>query len=169
MRRAAILLGLLLAGCGEAVDFSGDAQVPDGYETYSGQGVSFAHPKLPEKADDRRVVFGGPEAFVELRVSPGKGNGSRGLEVYVRSYVAIAEGVGKAKVETTEQEVPGADGARLLEITSPPKAGANAKELTSRVLVVDRGPDIVQLSAGTQEGSQDKVDAGAVVASFRLR
>jgi hypothetical protein len=34
---------LLLVGCGGS-DFEGEIDVPDGYETYSGNGVSFVHP-----------------------------------------------------------------------------------------------------------------------------
>jgi hypothetical protein len=166
MRRVLALAGaLLVAGCGKAIEFAGDPEIPDGYATYSGQGFSFAHPKLPQKADDEVLTFGDRAAFVELRVRTDEPD----FEDYVHSYVTIAESVGNAEVETTRQEVPRAQDARLLEITSPPKAGANEKELSSRVLIVDRGDDVILLAAGTQEGSEEKVDADAVISSFRLR
>lgn len=150
MKRAAVLAALLLAGCG-------GAEVPDGYLTYSGQGVSFAHPDLPRKADEDRLVFGDEAAFVELRVKPGEE-----FETYVRSYVALAEGAGGAKLEIEERDVEKADAARLLKVEG-------REGLESRVLLVDRGDDVVLLSAGTRSGSRGEVDADAVVDSFRLR
>jgi hypothetical protein len=157
MRIALVLALLLLGGCGQAVDFGGDPDVPDGYETYSGMGVSFAHPKLPQQADDDKVRFGDENAFVELRVA-----GNERLEPYVRSYVALAEGAGRATVDVTEQEVPKADGARLLEVKAP-------KGLESRILIVARGGDVLLLSAGGRGAAREKVDADAVISSFRLR
>ena len=166
MRRALPLLAaLMIAGCGQAVDFEGDPEIPDGYATYSGQGLSFAHPKLPQKADDEVITFGDPTAFVELRVRADEPD----FDGYVDSYVVIAENIGKAKVKVTRQEVPRADDARLLEITAPPKKGGNEKELTTRALIVDRGTDVILLTAGAQEGSEAKVDPDAVISSFRLR
>ena len=162
MRRALLLAALVLSGCGQAVDFSGDADVPGGYETYEGQGVSFAHPKLPQTADDDRLRFGDEEAFVELRVAAGEAKTPRDFDVYVRSYVALAEGDGGADVEVTEQEVPRSDDARLLEV-------AGREGLESRILLVDRGDDVILLSAGSRDAGREKVDAEAVVSSFRLR
>ncbi len=162
MRQAlAIAAALLLAGCGEAVDFSGDADVPDGYKTYEGQGVSFAHPDLPQTTEDERLRFGDEKAFVELRVDPGEAATARDFDVYIRSYVALSEGAGRSKVELTEQKVPRADAARLMKVTGP-------EGLDSRILLVDRGKDVILLSAGTRTGGE-KVQADAVIASFRLR
>jgi hypothetical protein len=163
MRRVLGLLAaaLLLAGCGQAVDFEGDPEIPEGYATYKGQGFSFAHPKLPQKADDERVQFGDEKAFVEVRVDPGETPTPRDFDVYVRSYVALAEGAGRSEVEVTEQEVPRADAARLMKVTGP-------EGLKSRILAVDRGKDLILLSAGTRSGG-GSVDADAVVSSFRLR
>ena len=169
MRRALVAVALALGGCGEAVDFEGEADVPDGYATYSGQGVSFAHPELSRTEDDKKLLFGDPTAFVELRVREGEARTPRDFDVYLRSFTTIGETLGKAKLDITEQDVPGADDARLIKVKSPPKRGANAKELTSRILIVDRGDDVIQLSAGTQAGSEKKVDADAVISSFRLR
>ena len=162
MRRALLLGALLLAGCGQAVDFSGDADVPEGYETYSGQGLSFAHPKLPQKADDDRITFGDEKDFVELRVAAGEAATERDFRIYLDGYVTLARHAGDSEVEVTEQEVPKADAARLLEVTGP-------QGLESRVLVVDRGDDVILLSAGKRSGSAGKVDADAVISSFRLR
>ena len=159
---ATIVTALVLAGCGEAVDFAGDPDVPEGYETYTGQGVSFAHPKLSRNADDDRLTFGDERDFVELRVEAGEAATPRDFEVYVRSYVALAEGPGRGEAEVTEQEVPRADAARLLAVTGP-------EGLESRILVVDRGDDVILLSAGRRSGSRDSVDADAVISSFRLR
>ena len=162
MRRAALALALLLAGCGGGVDFEGDPDVPGGYATYSGQGVFFAHPDLPQRADDERVRFGDEDAFVELRVDAGKAATARDFEVYERGYVALAEGAGRAEVEASEQDVPKAGAATLLKVKGP-------KGLESRVLLVDRGDDVILLSAGTRSGEREAVDADAVIATFRLR
>ena len=163
MRRAAVIAAALLVGaCGQGRGFSGDPEVPEGYRTYSGQGVSFAHPDLSQTADDKRLRFGDENAFVELRVAQGEAATERDFDLYVRGYVTLAEAAGDAKVKNTEQEIPRADAARLLEVTAP-------RGLESRILLVDRGDDVILLSAGTRTGSREKVDADAVVASFRLR
>ena len=162
MRRALAILALALAGCGEAADFSGDAEVPGGYETYEGQGVSFAHPKLPESDDGKRLRFGDDKAFVELRVAGGEAATARDFRIYVDSYVVLARHAGDSEVDVTEQEVPGADAARLMKVTGP-------QGLESRVLLVDRGDDVILLSAGTRAGAGAPVDADAVIESFRLR
>lgn len=162
MRRALVILALALGGCGEAVDFEGDPDVPEGYATYEGEGFSFAHPKLPQTTKDERVRFGDEQAFVEVRVDAGETPTERDFDVYLRSYVALAEGAGNSKVDMTEQEIPRADAARLLKVTGP-------KGLKSRILVVDRGKDLILLSAGTRSGAGTSVDADAVISSFRLR
>ena len=43
---------LVLTGCGGS-DFDGEADVPDGYATYRGEGVTFVHPEgwKPETRD----------------------------------------------------------------------------------------------------------------------
>ena len=58
-----LLLGLLAAGalasCGGGDDFSGDADVPEGYKTFSTAGISFAHPgdwEVAERTDERLEV-----------------------------------------------------------------------------------------------------------------
>ena len=163
MRRALVILALALGGCGQAVDFSGDPEVPEGYETYSAQGVSFAHPKLSQNADDERVTFGDEKDFVELRIAASEAATARDFRLYVDGYVTLARHAGDSEVEMTEQEVPKADAARLLEVTKGPKG------LESRILMVDRGDDVILLSAGKRTGSAGKVDADAVISSFRLR
>ena len=155
MRRSFALLtlalGLIAASCGQSVDFSEKADIPGSFKLYeSPSGVSFAVPKALGEAkpvDGDTVRFGDETAFVELQTRAGKGDGFEG---YVRSYETVATTLGKAKVEITEQEVPGAEAARLFEIVSPPKKNANAAELRSRVLIVRRGGDVLVLSAGTQ-------------------
>ena len=163
MKRVLVILALALGGCGQAVDFSGDPEVPGGYETYEGEGVSFAHPDLPQSAEDDTVTFGDRRDFVQLRVAAGEAATERDFRIYVDGYVTVARHAGKSEVEMTEQDVPKADGARLLEVTEGPDG------LESRVLVVDRGDDVILLSAGRRSGSRDKVDADAVISSFRLR
>ena len=103
---------------------------------------------------------------MELLTRAGKGDGFEG---YVRSYETVATTLGKAKVEITEQEVPGAEAARLFEIVSPPKKNANAAELRSRVLIVRRGGDLLVLSAGTQEDAKTTFDPDTVIVSFRIK
>ena len=43
-RHLAVFAVLCLGGCGGS-DFEGDVDVPDGYATYKGNGVSFVHPE----------------------------------------------------------------------------------------------------------------------------
>ena len=45
LRLAALLAATLAAGCGGGGDLTGEADVPDGYTTFEGAGVSFAHPE----------------------------------------------------------------------------------------------------------------------------
>ena len=48
-----LLAVLALPGCGGDDGFDGNADVPDGYATYRGEGVTFVHPA--ELEADRRV------------------------------------------------------------------------------------------------------------------
>lgn len=161
MRRALVILVVAVGGCGEAADFGGDPEVPSGYGTYEGQGLSFAHPRLPKTDDGERLRFGDEKAFVELRVAEGEAATPRDFRIYVDSYVTLARHAGDSEVDVTEQQVPRADAARLMKVTGP-------QGLKSRVLLVDRGDDVILLSAGTRAGASESVDADAVVQSFRL-
>lgn len=179
MRRLAVVLAALaaLTGCGKAGDFSGAAEVPDGYEKVSQGGVSFWVPpglrreESPGEDGEVEVRYmdarasGAYVPYVSFRVRPGKG---AEFEGYVRSLVTVFEALGDAKVQAADVKVPGADRARRLDVEAPPKPGGNRSKIRSTTIVVERDGALVSLSAGAPEDREDRIDHEAVVGSFRL-
>lgn len=166
---AMLLAALALPGCGGS-DFEGEADVPDGYATYRGDGVSFVHPEgweaterdlgkgITEVRFQDPTAAGDGDAAVSLTVQPDVGDR---FDAMLDSERAVLESAGGAGVSQDEVDVPGARKAYRSKIESD---GAASEAID--VLAPD-GRHIA-LAAGGPDDQSDAVDAGAVVASFRL-
>jgi hypothetical protein len=166
---ALLLAALAVPGCGGA-DVEGEADVPDGYATYRGEGVSFVHPE-GWKATERELgkgitevrfqdpaAAGAGDAAVSLTVQPDVGER---FDAMLESERAVLESAGGAGVSQDEIDVPGARKAYRSTIESD---GAASEAID--VLAPD-GRHIA-LAAGGPDDQSDAVDAGAVVDSLRL-
>ena len=169
-----LLAALLLAGCGGADELSGEADVPEGYAVYRGEGVSFAHPdgfeaETKENANGTKEVTlkpGGadPEAYIHLTIAPDRGDD---IEPLARSVRVAAEGVFKAEPgEEREVDVAGATAARSLDIVQPERDGAPRIE-RSDLLVLGEDKRFFIFDVGAVAGT-DGIDRDAVIESFRL-
>jgi hypothetical protein len=178
----ALLLCLLagtLASCGGGDDFSGDADVPDGYKTYSTAGISFAYPgdwEVAERTDADgapAVEITPPEkaktpyGLIQLSISPGAGERFQSLADQRR---IVIRDVNNAKIESDEAvEIPGAEEALRAATVTPPGRGTDPIEVRSNSLDVlrDNG-DVIVLTAAAPQREGSEFDTEAVVSSFRL-
>lgn len=169
LRRPLPLLALLIAalalpGCGGS-DFEGKPDVPDGYATYRGNGVSFVHPAAWKPTTTElgkgvtEVRFQDPAAkgaaAVSLTVQPGVGDR---FDAVLDSEREVLETTAGADVSQDEVDVPGARKAYRSTIETD---AATSKAVD--VLAPD-GRHLA-LAAG---GDDDALDVDAVVASLRL-
>jgi hypothetical protein len=179
---SALLLCLLagsLASCGGGDDFSGDADVPDGYETFSTAGISFAYPEdwdVAERTDADgapAVEITPPEkaktpyGLIQLSISPGAGERFQSLADQRR---IVIRDVNNAKIESDEAvEIPGAKEALHASTVTPPGRGTDPIEVRSNSLDVlrDNG-DVIVLTAAAPQREGSEFDTEAVVSSFRL-
>jgi hypothetical protein len=162
MRLLPILLALLAAaGCG------GGGEIPDGYATYRGNGVSFVHPAGWEATTKSlghgitEVRFEDPETSgpaVSLTVQPDVGER---FDTQLEGERTVLESAGGAEVTFEEVDVAGAEKAVRSTIES---SGAKSEALD--VLAPD-GRHLA-LAAGGPKGEQGPLDTGAVVDSFRI-
>jgi hypothetical protein len=155
---------LCVAGCG------GAAEVPDGYATYEGNGVSFVHPEGWSATtrslgnDITEVRFQDPEASgrsaaaVSLTVQPGVGER---FDSQIEDERSVLESAGGAEVSQEDADVPGATKAVRSMIESD-----GAKSEAVDVLAPD-GRHLA-LAAGGPEGELGALDPEAVIASLRL-
>ena len=181
-RPLTLLLCLLAAGtlasCGGG-DFKGDPELPEGYETFSTAGISFAYPgdwdvaertdadgapaveiTPPEKAET-------PYGLISLSISPGAGERFESLADQRR---IVIRDVNDAEIESDEPvEIPGAREALRASTITPPGRGTDPVEVRSNSLDVlrDNG-DVVVLTAAAPEREGSELDVEAVVSSFRL-
>jgi hypothetical protein len=173
MRSYALLIPLALlalAGCGGS-GFDGDVDVPEGYATYSDRGVSFVHP-ADWKPTTKSLGHGitevrfqdpageAPEpAAISLTVQPGVGDR---FDSQLEGERRVLESVGGAKVSHDSVDVPGATKAVRSTIES---SAAKSEALD---LLVPDGRHLA-LAAGGPKGREGALDAGAVIASLRVR
>ena len=173
------LLAGYLASCGGGDDFSGDADVPDGYKTFSTAGISFAYPEDWEVAE-RTDADGAPAVeitppgkaetpygLIQLSISPGAGERFQSLADQRR---IVIRDVNNAKIESDEAvEIPGAKEALHAATVTPPGRGTDPIEVRSDSLDVlrDNG-DVVVLTAAAPQREGSEFDTEAVVSSFRL-
>jgi hypothetical protein len=165
----AVILLALAAGCG-GEELSGEADVPDGYATYRGEGVSFAHPdgfeaeartnaNGVEEVTLRDPSAGDGAATIHLTVAPERGDD---IEPLARSVRVATESIAKGEVgDEREVDVAGAVAARRMDISQPAPGGATVDRESLLVLAPDQRFYILSASG---EG----LDRDAVIRSFRL-
>jgi hypothetical protein len=166
----AVLIALLFAGCGGGGEFEGDVDVPDGYATYRGEGVSFVHPEAWRPATREltagvtEVRFQDPDAgeanapAVSFTFSDDVGDR---FDALLDSQRELLETAGEATVAQEEADVPGARKAYRSRIELPDATSEAVDVLTPE------GRHIA-LAAGGPDAESDAVDAAAVVESLRL-
>jgi len=176
---APVLLALL-AGCG-GDKLSGTVEVPKGYETYRGDGVSLAYPE-DWQVHTRKDSDGGssvritprsqaktPFGLILLVASP---DAEKRFANNLKGRRAVMRQVSKAEIESDEEvDVPGAKEAHRLTATAPPRAGTDPVEIKSDSLDVLRknGDTLTVVVAAPQRKGDDELDPKAVVDSVRLR
>ena len=168
-RYLAVFAVLCLGGCGGS-DFEGDVDVPDGYATYKGNGVSFVHPEdwqattksLGHEITELRFQdpdAGGPApSAVSFTVQPGA---AERFDSQLEGERSVLESAGGAKVSHEDVDVPGATKAVRSTIES---SGARSEAID----VLAHDGRHLALAAGGPEGEQDALDADAVIASLRV-
>ena len=181
-RRALLLPALLAlaAGCGGGDELAGKAEVPEGYTTYRGDGVSLAYPKRWQ-VHTRKDSDGGssvritprsqaktPSGLILLVASP---DAEKRFANNVKGRRAVMRQVSKAKIESDEEvDVPGTKEAHRLTATAPPRAGTDPVEIKSDSLDLlrDNGDTLTVVVAAPQRDGDDELDPEAVVGSLRL-
>jgi ABC-type glycerol-3-phosphate transport system substrate-binding protein len=160
---SALLALFALLGCG-GPSFEGQVDVPDGYATYRGNGVSFIHPAAwkPTTRDLGKgiteVRFQDPaadDAAVSLTVQPGVGDR---FDAMLDSEREVLETTGGADVSQDEVDVPGARKAYRSTI----ETGSAASQAVDVLMTDGRH---LALAAG---GDHDELDVDAVITSLRL-
>jgi ABC-type glycerol-3-phosphate transport system substrate-binding protein len=160
---------LALSGCGGDDGFDGSADVPDGYATYRGEGVTFVHPAA-WKPTTRELK----EGLTEVRFQEaGSGDAAPAVSLTVQADVgdrfddvldserAVLETTGGAKVTQDEVDVPGARKAYRSTIESDA-----AQSEAVDVLMPDGRH--VALAAGAPDGEDGALDVDAVIGSLRV-
>jgi hypothetical protein len=170
---AMLLVALAFLGCGDS-GFEGDVDVPDGYATYRGDGVSFVHPAAWEPTtreltdDVTEIRFQDPAASganaPAVSFTTQDGVGDR-FDALLDSQRRLLETTGDATVAVEEVDVPGARKALRSRIELP---GDGSPSTSEAVDVLTPDGRHVALAAGARDDESDAVDAGAVVSSFRL-
>jgi hypothetical protein len=169
-RTMLLTLGLLAFGACGGNGFDRDVDVPDGYATYRGDGVSFVHPAGWEPTrrslghDVTEVRFQDPSArgaadpAISFTVQPGVGDR---FDAQLDSELSVLESTGGAAVSREDVDFPGAEKAVRSSIES---------DRASSQVVDVLAPDgrHVALAAGGPEGELGPLDADAVVGSLRL-
>lgn len=170
---------LLLTACGGGEELSGEPEVPEGYTTYRGAGVSFAYPE-GWQVEEPRTAAGAPEVTITppdqsvtptgiilLSVKPGAGDRFESLADQRRVVIRAANG---GKLESDEPvELEGAQRALRLQTRTPPGQGTDPVEVRSQSLDVLRpNGDVVTLIAAAPQRDDVGLDPAAVVSSFRL-
>ena len=168
-----------LSSCGGGGGFSGDPDVPEGYETFSTAGISFAYPgdwQVAERTDadgapaveitppDKART---PYGLISLSISPGAGERFESLADQRR---IVIRDVNNAEIESDEAvEIPGAREALRASTITPPGRGTDPVEVRSNSLdVLRENGDVVVLTAAAPQREGSEFDVEAVVSSFRL-
>jgi hypothetical protein len=177
----ALLLCLAAAGCGggDSADFSGGADVPDGYKTYEHAGASFAYP--PDwQVDDAASEDGGqvvqitppdktetPYGLIRFSVTPKAGDRFKSLADQRR---LVIRDVNDGKIDSDEEvDIPGAKQALRATATTPPGQGSDPVEVKADSLdVLGENDDVMVLTVASPQRAGQKFDPAKIVDSFRL-
>jgi hypothetical protein len=174
----ALAAAALLAGCGGG-DLSGDPDVPSGYKTFKGAGVTFAYPgdwQVAQRTDADGVPFveitppdkaKTPYGLVQLTIDPKAGERFDSLADQRR---VAARSVADTKIDSDEAvDVEGAEKALRAKSTTPAGRGNDPVEVKSDSLDVLRSNgDVVVLVAAAPQRGGGGLDPEAVISSFRL-
>jgi len=175
-----LLATAAVAACGGGGDdFSGDANVPAGYKTFSTEGISFAYPadwqvserKDPEGAPAVEITppdkSKTPYGLIQLSVSPKAGSRFESLADQRRIVVKT---VNDAKIDSDGPvDIPGAKKALRAKATTPPGRGTDPVEVKADSLDVLRdNDDVVTLTVASPQRGGQTFDPGAIVDTFRL-
>jgi hypothetical protein len=160
-------------------DFSGDADVPDGYKSYSSAGVSFAYPSDWEVAE-RTSADGGPTVqitppdkaktpygLIQLSVTPDAGDRFNSLADQRR---LVMRDVNDGEIDSDEEvDIPGAKEALRAKATTPPGQGNDPVEVKADSLdVLRENGDVIVLTVASPERDGQSFDPAAIVDTFRL-
>jgi hypothetical protein len=172
-------LAVAATGCGGGGDFSGEPSVPDGYEQFTGAGVTFSYPggwEVREETDADGGPFvqitppdksKTPYGVVQLSVTPSAGDRFDSLADQRR---VVLRDVNDGKIDSDESvDIDGADRALRATVTTPAGQGNDPVEVKADTLDVlrDNGDMLVLTVAAPQRGEAE-LDPAAVVESFRL-
>lgn len=186
MRAVAVLLpalaaAVLASACGGAGggDLTGEVDVPEGYEQYSGSGVSFVYPKgwkVDESADAEGVPSvqitapdpsGTPGPLIQLVIAAKVGDR---FDSFVEQRRVVVEQVNDGTLDS-EKEVKLAGAKKTLRTTAtmPPRGGSDPVEVKSAALEILRDDgDVVVLTAADPQRDGAGLDREAVIDSFRF-
>jgi hypothetical protein len=172
-------LAAAATGCGGGGDFSGEPSVPDGYEQFTGAGVTFSYPggwEVREETDADGGPFvqitppdksKTPYGVVQLSVTPSAGERFDSLADQRR---VVLRDVNDGKIESDESvDIDGADRALRATVTTPAGQGNDPVEVKADSLDVLRGNgDMLVLTVAAPQRGEAELDPAAVVESFRL-
>jgi hypothetical protein len=175
----AFFVALLAPGCGGS-DFTGKADLPDGYTTYKGDRVSLAYPK-GWQVRTRKDSDGGssvqitprdrsktPFGLILLSASP---DAEKRFAKQMEGRRLVIKTVTKGKIESDEKvDVPHTKEAHRLVGTVPARGGSDPVEVKSDSLDLlrDDGDTLTVVAAAPQRDGDDELDPKAVVDSVRL-
>ena len=174
-----LLTAGLLSSCGGS-DFSGDPKVPDGYKTYSADGISFAYPgdwQVARRTDQEGAPVveitppdksKTPYGLISVLVSPKAGDR---FESLVDQSRIVVRDVNNGKIDSDESvDIPGAKKALRSTATVPADQGSDPVEVKSDNLdLVRDNDDVVNLTVAAPQRDGQDFDPAAVVDSFRLK
>jgi hypothetical protein len=171
------LAGAVLSGCGGGGAL--DAEVPAGYVTFRGEGVTFAHP--PGWQPDRRPF---PEGGAQIFFAPP----SPGPAPFAQISFAVERGVTPEEFESSNDQVRSGlverrsaeiisdeevdvEGAQVvfrsvIELPPGPLVGPLGVRSTAVDLLTDGGTYVSLSVPVPQRGGEEPVDAEAVVSSL---
>lgn len=179
--RAVVLttaLSAFASGCGSR--FSGEAELPGGWQTFEAQNLSFGHPgswskvtRRPER-DGNLVQVSGPA--VEGGYTPFVGAiASANVESDFETAYQFSEALGKARrgqrvLGREDIEVPGAQQARVTtsEFTFTAASGKQVRVRDKALFLISEDGLGVAFTASRPAARPETLDLDAAIDSFRL-
>lgn len=175
-----VLVAAVAAGCGGGDDLTGKAEVPQGYATFTGAGVSFAYPQGwkvsretgPDGSLTVQILAPGvtqaPGPLIQLMTTPG---GGKRFDSMLDQLRVVIEKVNDGKIDSQDEvKVEGAVRAVRRRTTTPAGEGTARTDVASTAIdVITKAGDVVGLSAATPVGDDPELDPEVVIDSFRLQ
>jgi hypothetical protein len=172
------LAGAVLSGCGGGGALEGE--VPAGYVTFRGEGVTFAHPPgwQPERQpfpEGAEVFFAppspGPEPFAQIALRVERGFTPDKFESRIDQVRSGLVQFDSAEIVSDEEvDVEGAQIAFRSVIEVPPGPGTGPLAVRSTIVdLLTDGGALVSLAVPVPEREgEEPVDAEAVLSSLRV-